>query len=490
MLSMNHYRILERDGQVETRRTRNPGRVAGTPLLIVLAMAQFMVVLDFTIVNVALPSIQASLHIGTSTLQWLISGYAISFGGFLLLGGRLSDLFGQARMFRIGLVVFVVASVAGGLAVEPVLLVTSRVVQGIGAAIVAPAGLSLLVTSWPEEHARSHALGVYGAVVSTGFASGAVLGGLLVQESWRLVFFVNAPIGVLLLACYWLLPPSAARQGGLDLPGAVTGTVGVALIVLAVARAGDTLQVAEPLVLALAAVLLLAGFVLRERRAPVPLLDLTLFADRGIRAANLCLLAVGAYNAGQILLVTLYLQQGRHLSSVLTGLCFVPQAAGAFALAGPASNIVPRLGPRRSLTIAMLLALVSLYGSAAAVACGSVAALLASLFLMGVSARINMMAATLAGTRGKVAAREQGTASALLTASRQCGSAIGVAVLAAVLVVASGSDARRTAIGLVVAACFALAGLASARLAPPATRVANGKQPAEHRFLHRAGGVP
>jgi len=459
-------------------RPEKPGRAAGTPLLIVLAMAQFMVVLDFTIVNVALPSIQTGLHIPTSTLQWLVSGYAVSFGGFLLLGGRLADLFGQARMFRIGLIVFVVASVAGGLAVEPVLLITSRVVQGIGAAIVAPAGLSLLVTSWREER------------VSTGFAAGAVLGGLLVQESWRLVFFVNAPIGGLLLACYWLLPASApARKSGLDLPGAVTGTAGVALIVLAVAQAGDTLRVTEPLLLALAAVLLLAGFVLRERRAPAPLLDLSLFADRGIRGANLCLLAVGAYNAGEILLVTLYLQEGRHLSSVLTGLCFVPQAAGAFALAGPASNLVPRLGPRRSLTISMLLALVSLCGSAAAVASGVIIGLLAALFLMGMSARISMMAATLAGTRGEVAAREQGTASALLTASRQCGSALGVAVLAAGLVVASGSDARRTTIGLLVAACFALAGLATTRLLPAVVPVA-GKPPAEHRFHHHAGGVP
>jgi MFS family permease len=146
------------------RRSGASGRVAGTPLLIVLAMAQFMVVLDFTIVNVALPSIQTGLHIGTSTLQWLISGYAVAFGGFLLLGGRLADLFGQGRMFRIGLIVFVVASAAGGLAIEPVLLITSRVVQAIGAAIVAPAGLSLLVTSWREERARSHALGIYGAV--------------------------------------------------------------------------------------------------------------------------------------------------------------------------------------------------------------------------------------------------------------------------------------------------------------------------------------
>jgi hypothetical protein len=290
-------------------------------------------------------------------------------------------------------------------------------------------------------------------------------------------------------ASSWLLPASApSRGGGLDLPGALTGTAGVALIVLAVARAGDTLTVTEPLVLALIAMLLLAGFVLRERRAASPLLDLTLFADRGIRGANLSLLALGAYNAGEILLVTLYLQEGRRLSAVLTGLCFLPQAAGAFALAGPASNIVPGLGPRRSLAIAMVLALVSLCGSAAAVASGSIIALLATLFLMGMTSRISMMAGTLAGTHGKIAAREQGTASALLTASRQCGSAIGVAVLAAILVVTSGSDARRTAIGLLVAACFAVAGLAATWLLP--TRVPSGKPPPEHRFHHHAGGMP
>jgi MFS family permease len=368
--------------------------------------------------------------------------------------------------------------VAGGLAVEPILLITSRVVQGIGAAIVAPAGLSLLVTSWPQERARSHALGVYGAVVSTGFAAGAVLGGLLAQQNWRLVFFVNAPIGLVLLARSWLLPASAPpRKRGLDLPGAVTGTTGVALIVLAVVRAGDTLSVTEPLLLALAAALLLAGFVLRERRTATPLLDLSLFADRGIRAANLSLLAVGAYNAGQILLVTLYLQEGRHLSPVLTGLCFVPQAAGAFALAGPASNIIPRLGPRRSLAIALLTALTSLCASAAAVASGTIIVLLAALFLMGISARISIIAATLAGTHGPVAATEQGTASALLTASRQCGSAIGVAVLAAVLVVTSGSDAHRTTIGLLTAACFALAGLAATRLLPPPPNPPQSRRP-------------
>ena len=228
----------------EVNDTRS-GRPAGAPragfaLLLVLAMAQFMVVLDFTIVNVALPSIEDGLHVSTTTIQWLVSGYAIAFGGFLLLGGRLADVFGRAKLFRIGLVVFVAASIAGGLAVEPALLIASRVVQGIGAAMLAPAGLALLVTSWPGEQERSHALGIYGAVVSAGFASGAVLGGLLAQVTWRLVFFVNAPVGVaLLVASLRLLPPDPPGRGGqLDVPGAITVTAGVALLVLAVVRAG------------------------------------------------------------------------------------------------------------------------------------------------------------------------------------------------------------------------------------------------------------
>ena len=178
-------------------------------------MAQFMVVLDFTIVNVALPSIENGLHVSTTTVQWLVSGYAIAFGGFLLLGGRLADVFGRAKLFRIGLVVFVAASIAGGLAVEPALLIASRVVQGIGAAMLAPAGLALLVTSWPGERERSRALGIYGAVVSAGFASGAVLGGLLAEVTWRLVFFVNAPVGVaLLIASMRLLPPDPPGRTG------------------------------------------------------------------------------------------------------------------------------------------------------------------------------------------------------------------------------------------------------------------------------------
>ncbi len=278
----------------------------GFALLLTLSMAQFMVVLDFTIVNVALPSIQHGLHVATTTLQWLVSGYAVAFGGFLLLGGRLADVYGRARLYRIGLVVFVVASIAGGLAVEPGLLITSRVVQGNGAAMLAPAGLSLLVTSYPDQQERSHALGIYGAIVSTGFAAGAVIGGLLVEVTWRLVFFVNAPVGVaLLIASFRLLPPDPPRsKGQLDVPGAITVTAGVALLVFAVARAGDTLKDTQPALLFGTAVVLLGAFVARERRARAPILDLALLKDRGILGANLTLIAVGAFRAGQVLLIS------------------------------------------------------------------------------------------------------------------------------------------------------------------------------------------
>jgi EmrB/QacA subfamily drug resistance transporter len=464
---------------------------AGFALLLTLSMAQFMVVLDFTIVNVAMPSIQNGLHVATTTLQWLVSAYAIAFGGLLLLGGRLSDAYGRARLYRIGLVVFVVASIAGGFAVEPGLLIASRVVQGIGAAMLAPAGLSLLVTSWPGEQERSHALGVYGAIVSTGFAAGAVLGGLLAEVTWRLVFFVNAPVGMaLLVASFRLLPPDRpSSRGQLDVPGAITVTAGVALLVFAVARAGDTLRVTQPALLAVAAVVLLGAFVARERKARAPILDLALLKDRGILGANLTLIAIGAFSAGQVLLVTLYLQEGRGLSPVLTGLCFVPQAAGAFVLSGPAGRLVPALGPRRALAIGLSIALLALAGAALAVLAGSLPALLAAMFVLGIANRLSQVSSTLAGTQGPVAARSEGTASGLLTATRQVGSALGVAILAATLVAVHGGTTHRTVVAMFVAAGFALAGLLATRVLPPGPPHPHSPQP-HHLFRHHSGGIP
>ena len=388
-------------------------RRAGFALLLTLSMAQFMVVLDFTIVNVALPSIQHGLHVATTTLQWLISGYAVAFGGFLLLGGRLADAYGRVRLYRIGLVVFVLASIAGGLAVEPGLLIAS----------------------------------------------------------------------------FRLLPPDPpGSKGKLDVPGAITVTAGDALLVYAVARAGDTLRVTQPALLFGAAVVLLGAFVVRERRAGAPILDLALLKDRGILGANLALIAIGAYSAGQVLLVTLYLQEGRGLSPLLTGLCFVPQAAGAFALAGPASNIVPALGPRRALAAGLGLALLALAGNAVAVLTGSLPALLAGSFVLGIANRLSQVSSTLAGTQGPVAARSEGTASALLTATRQCGSALGVAILAATLVAVHGGTSHRTGVAVFVAAGFALAGLLATRVVPAGPPHPQAPQP-QHLFRHHAGGI-
>jgi len=463
----------------------------GNALLATLAMAQFMVVLDFTIVNVALPSIQHELHIATTTLQWLVSAYAVSFGGFLLLGGRLADLFGRARLYRTGLCLFVLASVSGGLAVEPRLLIASRALQGLGAALLAPAGLSLLVTSWPDGPARGRAVGVYGAVASAGFASGALVGGLLVQVSWRLVFFVNVPVGAVLFAISWRLLPAdpPRRSGQLDVPGALAATAGVALLVFGVTRAGDTLRPAQPTVIVVAAIILLTLFVWRERRAAAPLLNLGLFKDRSIVGANASLLAYGACNAGAVLLVTLYLQEGRRLSPLMTGLCFLPQATAAFAVSGPASKLVPALGPRRALAAGMFISLLALFGAAISITQAWLPGLLAGLFVMGVSARIIQVASTLAGTRGPVAAQAEGSASAVLTSTRQVGSALGVAVLSAVLEIAAGSASHRTGVAMLAAASFSLLGLLVTGVVPAGPARPHVPR-LEHLFPRHAGGLP
>jgi len=468
---------------------RTTHRAPDRTLLFALSMAQFMVVLDFSIINVALPSIGTGLHVATSTLQWLVSAYAVAFGGFLLLGGKLADVAGRARLYRAGLVVFVTASTSGGLAVEPGLLIVSRAVQGLGAALLAPAALSLLVTSWTGEQERSRALGTYGAIVSTGFAAGAVLGGLLVQATWRLVFFVNVPVGAALLASSFRLLPAdePARRTPLDIPGTTMVTAGVAMLVLAVTRASDTLSITQPLAFAAVSAALLVAFVVWERTSPSPLVDLALFKDRPILGANLTLLALGGFSAGEVLLVTLYLQEGRHLSPILTGVCFLPQAAGAFLLAGPASRGVPALGARRVIAIAMAIALAALVGAALAIRGGLLGPLLVTLLLIGVGSRLVQVAGTLAGTSGPVAARSEGTASALLTATRQVGSALGVAAVSALLVATSGSTAHRSAVAMSVAAGFAAIGLASSRVV---SRSAEHPKPkAEHLFVHRGGGV-
>jgi EmrB/QacA subfamily drug resistance transporter len=265
-----------------------PTAAAPNRQLALILTAAFMVVLDFSIVNVALPSIERELSLAQSQVQWVVTGYAIAFAGLLILGGRAADLLGRRRMFIAGLLVFTVASLAGGLAQDPVLLIAARVIQGAGAAIVAPAALSLITTGFPEGPQRTRAIGLYGAVSSVGFVAGQVLGGVLVQfTSWRAVFLVNVPVGLIAAAlAIRMLPRTAAArtETKLDIRGALLITAAVALAVFAVSQ-GSQFGWTSPLILvaALAAVAAIVAFGKAEHRHPAPLVRPGLLQKKGIR---------------------------------------------------------------------------------------------------------------------------------------------------------------------------------------------------------------
>jgi EmrB/QacA subfamily drug resistance transporter len=320
-----------------------------------------MVVLDFSIVNVALPSIERELHMAADAVQWIVTGYAISFGGLLILGGRAADLLGRRRMFVAGLIAFSLASLAGGLARDPMLLIAARVVQGAGAAIVAPAALSLITTGFPEGPQRTRAIGLYGSVSSVGFVSGQVLGGVLVQfTSWRWVFLVNVPVGLIaaaltpaILGPVKAVTQAAAKTGAakvstartrlrrLDLRGALLITVAITLIVFAVSQ-GVVLGWTSPLVIAAAviAVVATAVFAKAETRHPDPLIRLSLLHRKGLREGTTLTFLLGLWNGGEMLILSLYLQQVLHESPLFTGLVIAPQGVVGFMMGmlGPAGS--------------------------------------------------------------------------------------------------------------------------------------------------------
>ncbi len=315
--------------------------------LILILAAAFMVVLDFSIVNVALASIQRELGFPAAAAQWVVTGYAITFGGLLILGGRAADLFGRRRMFLTGLIVFSIASLAGGLAQDPVLLVAARAVQGAGAALVAPAALSLITTGFPEGPQRTRALGLYGATASVGFVAGQVLGGVLVEfTSWRAVFLVNVPVG---LAAVLLVPRLLGRshevrtRRRLDAGGAALITLAVASMVFAVSE-GGAVGWASPWVLGAAAVaaLALAGFAVTERRHPDPLVRGDLLRLRSLRKSGVLIMLVGIWNGGEMLVLSLYFQQVLHDSPLLTGLAIAPQGVVGFAAGALGARLAGR----------------------------------------------------------------------------------------------------------------------------------------------------
>jgi len=406
--------------------------------LLLLAMTQFVVVIDASIVNVALPSIGSALHFSRDDLSWVVNAYTLTFGGFLLLGGRLADLLGRRRMFMIGLVLFSLASLAGGLAQSEAWLIIARAVQGLGAAIVSPAALSIITTTFSEGAERNRALGIWGAVAGAGGAAGVLLGGVLTSGlSWRWVLFVNVPIGLAAAAAaprVLVESRTDVPTQGFDLPGAVTGTAGLALLVYAVVDAVNVGWGSTATILRLAgAAVLLASFLVIESRARNPLLPFSIFRLKTLRGADVVGLLTGMALFSMFFFISLYLQEVLHFSPIKTGLAYLPLAVTIILAAGLASQLVTRIGFKATLITGLLIIAVGLlWFSRARDPGGSyVADVLGPSILAGAGLGFSFVSVTIAAVTG-TKPDEAGLASGLINSAQQIGGALGLAILATV----------------------------------------------------------
>ncbi|MGN6379789.1 MAG: MFS transporter, partial [Gaiellales bacterium] len=319
--------------------------------LLLICLVQFMVVLDIAIVNVALPTIKDSLNFGENSLSWVINAYTLTFGGLLLLGGRAADLLGRRRMFMAGLVLFSLASLVCGLSTSATMLVTARAVQGVGAAIISPAALSILMTTFEEGAERNKALGIWGAIAGSGGAAGVLLGGILTQElNWSWIFFINVPIGAAVL----LAAPRFIRESRVevaervfDITGAVLATSGLSLLVYALVQTTDhSWGSARTIGLFIGAAALLIAFVAAEARAKHPLMPLHIFRNRSLSSANAVGLTLGASVFSMFFLLTLYMQQVLGYSPLKTGVGYLTVATTIIISAGASQAFVTRIGVR------------------------------------------------------------------------------------------------------------------------------------------------
>ncbi|GAA3582542.1 MFS transporter [Amycolatopsis ultiminotia] len=404
---------------------------------VIACVAQFMVVLDSSIVNVALPSMKTGLGLSATAQQWVVNGYLIAFGGLLLLAARAGDLFGRRRVFLIGLVVFTVASLVGGLATQGWMLLTARVAQGVGAAALAPSSLSLITASHTEPAQRTRAMTWWGVAASSAGAAGIVLGGLLTASlSWRWVMLVNVPIGGCLLAAGLLgLQPSesAATRARMDVPGAVTITLAASAIVYGVSVAPDRGWTSGPVLALLAGgIVLLAAFVAIERRTGEPLIPPDVFSIRNVRVGNVLTLCMGAVITAPLFFLSLYLQQVLGESALRTGLSLLPMASVISIGVLVSQKLIPILGPRPMVVAGCLVAAAGLVWMARLPAhAGYVGHVLLPTVVIGVGTSLTMMPAIVAATTG-VSPRNAGVASGLLNMCRQLGAALGLAALVTV----------------------------------------------------------
>ena len=411
-----------------------PKRINPWLVLVVVGIAQFMVILDNTIVNVALPSIQRGLHFSPASLQWIVNAYTLAFGGFLMLGGRAADLVGRRRLFLIGIVLFSAASLMNGLAGSAGILVAGRAVQGLGGALVTPAALSVLTTTFAEGRDRTAALGVWSAIAVGGGAVGLLLGGVLTSLlSWQWIFFVNVPVGVVAIALALRFVPESRvenARGGVDIAGAVSVTGGLVILVYALVNAQTAGWVSvETLGLMALAVALLAAFVVLEGRLRHPLIRLGIFRMRSITGANASMLLIAGGLFAMFFFASIYVQEVLGYSALRAGLAFLPVTLGIIAGAGLSNLLIRRVGVRAVGISGMSIAAVGLVVLSRIPVHGTyLGDLLPGLMIMAFGMGLTFVPITLIATTN-VAPEDAGLASGLLNTAQQLGGAIGLAVL-------------------------------------------------------------
>ena len=412
-------------------------RVNPTVVLALVAVAQFMIVLDATIVNVALPTIESDLGFSQQNLLWVLNAYTLVFGGFLLLGGRLADRLGRRRLFVAGTALFAGASLVCGVSQSEGVLLAARAAQGLGGALVSPAALSIILTTFAEGTERNRALAVWGAIAGAGGAVGLLLGGIIVEAlSWRWVFFVNVPIGALLVAAAARRIPESRSEGearGYDVGGAVTITLGTIALVYVLIKAEDWGWGAGRTLggFALAA-LLIAAFVLIERRHRNPLVPLRIFSNRSLSAADVTMMLMAASLFGVIFFCTLYFQQVLGFSALETGLAYMPMSLAIIGSSAAASRLADRFTPKPVLASGLLVATAGLLLLTRISGDDDYAShVLPAMIVIGAGLGMSFVPVTIAGTNG-VAPQDSGLASGLLNTTQQIGGSLGLAILASV----------------------------------------------------------
>jgi EmrB/QacA subfamily drug resistance transporter len=402
-----------------------------------VAIAQFMVILDVTVINVALPVIKEQLHFSNAAIGWVVTAYVLTFGGFLLFGGRAADLFGRRRMLLAGMVAFTICSFLVGISPDPALLVVLRGVQGVSAALMSPAALSIVLATFREGTERNQALGYWSMVASGGGAVGLLLGGVLTTYAgWRWNFFINVPVGVVMSVVIARVVPAYAPGGNrtrLDVPGAALVTAGLMAAVFYFSQSPEWGWADARTLPALGgALILLAWFVLNEQRARNPLVPLTIFRNRNVSGANAAMAAVYASNLGMFFLLTLYLQLVEHYSAIGTGLAFIPFPVIVGVVAAQMRWLIARHGYRRYLILGPALVVAGMAWVCFLPVHGSYPLhLLPAFLVMPVGFGMSFPSAYAAATSG-VPGRQAGLASGLITTAQQFGGAVGLAVVSAV----------------------------------------------------------